>query len=47
MWHGHKITIATFATTQLEEDWLNLAGTAAPVIAKGNLYAAIEVPPQN
>jgi hypothetical protein len=46
MWHGHKITIATFAASQLEADWVNLAGMARPVIARGNLYAAIELPQQ-
>lgn len=42
-WHGHRITIATFATASLEDQWLNLAGLAATVVAKGDRYAAVEI----
>jgi hypothetical protein len=42
-WHGHRITIATFATASLEDQWLNLAGIAATVVARGDRYAAVEI----
>jgi hypothetical protein len=40
---GHRVTIATFATQQLENDWVNMAGLAGTIVAEGSLYAAIEV----
>jgi hypothetical protein len=44
-YQGHRVTIATFATQQLENDWVNLAGLAGTIVADGNLYAAIWVQP--
>ena len=46
MWHGKSVTIATFATKELEDGWLNLAGIATPVIYRGNLFAAVLNPPE-
>lgn len=41
-WHGHPVTIATFASSSLEADWVNTAGVAGPIVAEGDLYAAVE-----
>lgn len=40
---GHRVTIATFATPQLETEWVSMAGIAATVVAEGSLYAAVEI----
>jgi len=45
-WHGKSVTIATFATKDLEDTWLNLAGLATPVVYRGNLFAAVLNPPK-
>ena len=45
-WHGKSVTIATFATKDLEDSWLNLAGLATPVVYRGNLFAAVLNPPK-
>jgi hypothetical protein len=42
-WHGHRITIATFASPALESAWVSLAGLAGPIVAQGSLYAAVEI----
>jgi hypothetical protein len=43
-WHGESVTIATFATASLEDQWLSLAGTATTVVYKGTLFAAVKNP---
>jgi len=46
IYQGKSVTIATFATKELEDGWLNLAGIATPVMYRGNLFAAILNPPK-
>jgi hypothetical protein len=41
IYQGKSVTIATFATKDLEDGWLSLAGIATPVVYRGNLFAAI------
>lgn len=42
-WQGKTVTIATFATKDLEDGWLGLAGLAAQVVWRGDRFAAIYV----
>lgn len=43
-WHGKSVTIATFATTGLENQWVSLAGMGTTVLWKGDLFAVVANP---
>ncbi len=47
VWHGRNVDIATFATTQLQDNWKQIAGPRAAILTEGPLYTVADNGPAN
>lgn len=41
-WHGRDVTITTFASAQLRDNWVKVAAQFTPVLLTGPLYAVTD-----